>query len=135
VRELVNVTQDQSLLDPLRLRHGDARDRAHQQRAGTLDGASSEEALIFFAQKKTAYQFAFGSPAGKAVLEDLGTFCRARETCVVPGDRDRTYVLEGRREVHLRIQDFLERTPEELVAMYTLNPKEATDEQATGQAE
>jgi len=37
----------------------------------------------------------------------------------VPGDRDKTYVLEGRREVWLRIQDFRERTPEELVQMFT----------------
>jgi len=73
------------------------------------------------AEKKRAYVAAFNpvSPHGAAVLADLMPFCRARETCVVPGDRDRTYVLEGRREVYLRIQLFLERTPEELVKIFT----------------
>lgn len=79
-----------------------------------------DEALAFFAEKKKAYQSAFGQPPhGPMVLADLAIFCRARETCVVPGDRDRTYVLEGRREVFLRVQDFLERTPEELVVLFT----------------
>ena len=78
-----------------------------------------DEALKFFSERKTAYQQAFGSPAGKAVLDDLAVFCRARETCVVIGDRDRTYVLEGRREVYLRAQQYLELSPEELVALNT----------------
>lgn len=78
-----------------------------------------DEALIFFTDRQNAYRVTFGTDAGRAVLEDLVPFCRARETCVVPGDRDRTYVLEGRREVYLRIQDYLHRTPEDLVAMFT----------------
>jgi hypothetical protein len=80
---------------------------------------TNDEALTFFAERKTAYQVVFGSGAGAAVLADLALFCRARETCVVPGDRDRTYVLEGRREVYLRIRDYLDLTPEELVALNT----------------
>ena len=83
------------------------------------DELTPEQALAFFSERQTAYRLAFNSPGGKAVLDDLKLFCRARETCVVPGDRDRTYVLEGRREVFLRIQDYLERMPEELVAMFT----------------
>jgi len=78
-----------------------------------------EDALKYFGEQKTAYQLAFGSGGGSAVLEDLSIFCRGRETCVVPGDRDRTFVLEGRREVYLRIRDYLDRTPEELVALNT----------------
>lgn len=84
-----------------------------------------ERALEYFTQLKRAYQAAFGSPAGKTVMEDITPFCRARETCVVPGDRDRTYVLEGRREVYLRIQDFLDLSPEQLVEKYTRPAKGA----------
>lgn len=78
-----------------------------------------EEMLQILDDRKRAYQLTFGTPAGLTVLADLSVFCRARETCVVPGDRDRTYVLEGRRETFLRIQEHLELTPEELVERYT----------------
>lgn len=78
-----------------------------------------DEALKYWAEMKTAYQLAFGSPAGRTVLQDLKPFCRARETCVVPGDRDKTLVLEGRREVYLRVQDILDLTPEQLVELFT----------------
>jgi hypothetical protein len=83
-----------------------------------------EQAIAFFAERKTAYGLTFGSPSGKIVLEDLAYFCRARETCVVPGDRDRTYVLEGRRETWLRIQQYLDLTPEQLVELNTRPAKE-----------
>jgi len=75
--------------------------------------------LEIFSDRKRAYQLAFNTPAGEAVLIDLVPFCRAKETCVVPGDRDRTYVLEGRREVWLRIRDHLDLTVEDLVLKYT----------------
>ncbi len=78
-----------------------------------------EQALLVFTDRKRAYQLVFATPAGQAVLIDLEPFCRARETCVVPGDRDRTYVLEGRREVYLRIRDHLDLTAEQLVEKYT----------------
>ena len=75
--------------------------------------------LQIFTDRKRAYQLALGTPAGKAILDDLMVFCRGRETCVVPGDRDRTYVLEGRREVLLRIQDHIELSPDDLLERYT----------------
>jgi hypothetical protein len=78
-----------------------------------------DEALQVFTDTKRAYQLAFRAVGGESVLVDLAPFCRANETCVVLGDRDRTYVLEGRREVWLRIQDYLKLTPEELVNKYT----------------
>lgn len=66
--------------------------------------------------RKQAYQQTFNpaSPAGAAVLADLARFCRARETCVVPGDRDLSLILEGRREVWLRIEQQLNLPPETL---------------------
>ena len=84
-----------------------------------------DDALQIFTDRKRAYQLAFNTPAGEAVLLDLTSFCRGRETCVVPGDRDRTYVLEGRREVFLRIKDHLELMPEQLMERYTRPAKGA----------
>jgi len=88
------------------------------------------EALAYFSELQTGYRLTFNAATAHAVVADLTRFCRARETCVVPGDRDKTFVLEGRREVFLRIQDFLERTPEELVALYTTQPGGKTDDRA-----
>lgn len=73
------------------------------------------------ADRQRAYLRAFKmtDAAGDAVLADLAVFCRANETCVVPGDRDRTYVLEGRREVYLRITAHLNLPIEKLVEHFT----------------
>lgn len=79
----------------------------------------TSEAKLEFEQRKRAYQLAFGSPAGTTVLADFSRFCRARETCVVPGDRDQTFILEGRREVFLRVQDYLDLSIEQLIEKYT----------------
>lgn len=84
-----------------------------------------EEALKIFDDCKRAYQLTFETVAGKAVLADLTKYCRGRETCVAtpsrgaPVDVHRTFILEGRREVLLNIQNYLELTPEELVERYT----------------
>jgi len=79
------------------------------------------ETLQFLATRKRCYQLTFQTeqPANQKVLEDLARFCRANETCVVPGDRDRSLLLEGRREVWLRIQQHLQLSPEFLFALYT----------------
>jgi hypothetical protein len=80
---------------------------------------ATEQAKAICSDRQRAYLLAFKEAAGKAVLLDLATFCRANETCVVPGDRDRTYVLEGRREVYLRIRDHLDLTVDQLVEKYS----------------
>jgi hypothetical protein len=67
---------------------------------------------------RKAYLVAFGNYAGQSVLFDLARYCRAQESCVVPGDHDRTLLLEGRREVWLRITDHLRLQPEQLYALY-----------------
>lgn len=73
--------------------------------------------------RKRAYQMAFANnPAVQAVLDDLRTFCRGTETCLIPGDHDRTYALLGRNEVWLRIRDHLDLTPEQLAERYPLRP-------------
>ena len=73
-------------------------------------------------QTKRDFQVVFQTPAGERVLEDLGYFCRANESCVVPGDRDKTFVLEGRREAYLRIMQYLERTVDELLTIRGATP-------------
>ena len=85
---------------------------------------------------KRDYLFCFGSPAGRHVLADLAKFCRATQTCIVtpgggdvriPIDKDRTLVLEGRREVWLHIQQYLNLTSEELHHIY--NPYQVSEEE------
>lgn len=80
------------------------------------------EHLEILGDRQRAYQFVFNrdDAAIQAVLLDLAAFCRESETCVVPGDRDRTYVLEGRREVILRIRHHLSLTTEQLAQRYPL---------------
>ena len=88
---------------------------------------TQEEMNVILGDRQRAYLLAFNGQeaAGAAVLADLAIFCRADETCVVPGDRDRTYVLEGRREVYLRIRDHLMLSTDELVQKYTRPAKGA----------
>jgi len=74
--------------------------------------------LDFLRQRKRAYQLCFSSPAGNVVLQDLVKFCRAAETCVVPNDRDRTLLLEGRREVILRINQHLHLNSQQLFDLF-----------------
>lgn len=81
--------------------------------------------------RKRNFQLAFGTPAGKAVLRDLARFCRAHETTIHPTQDARTHaMLEGRRQVWLRISEHLTFTPEELAGIYRaaiLDPTGAQD--------
>ena len=80
----------------------------------------------FLRGRKRAYQLALTSPAGQEVLEDLARFCRANETCFHEDPRLHA-VLEGRREVWLRIQQHLNLTPAQLFGLYSgrqFNPVE-----------
>lgn len=79
-----------------------------------------EAAIDFLRDRSRSYCLTFQveQPANVYVLEDLARFCRANESCVIPGDRDKTLVLEGRREVWLRIQQHLHLTPEQLFALF-----------------
>lgn len=58
-------------------------------------------------RRKQAYLEVFNSPVGKALLADLAVFCRAHETTFHPDARVAA-TLDGRREVWLRIQHYLE---------------------------
>lgn len=76
-----------------------------------------ERTLDFLRIRKRDYQLTFGSMAGAAVLTDLAKFCRASESCYHDDSRLHA-VLEGRREVWLRIQRHLNLQPEELMQIY-----------------
>jgi hypothetical protein len=73
--------------------------------------------LDFLRNRKRNYQLAFGQPAGQEVLIDLAKFCRANETCYHDDARLHA-VLEGRREVWLRIQQHLNLSSEQLATLY-----------------
>ncbi len=78
-----------------------------------------EKLTEILSDRQRAYMLALKTDAGAAILADLAPFCRANETCVVPGDRDRTYVLEGRREVWLRIRAHLDLNNDQLIQYFT----------------
>lgn len=75
------------------------------------------KAELFLEQRQRAYQLCFGSPAGKDVLRDLMTFCRANETTwdADPAKRD---ALLGRREVWLRITEHFSIELDDLLRRY-----------------
>ena|SRR5215813_8759740 len=86
--------------------------------------SSDQEALEAFRARRRSYQLAFGSPAGQDILNDLADFCCAAVPCVAaqkghPVDVHRTMILEGRREVWLRIQKYLNLTPEHIFLLAT----------------
>lgn len=56
-----------------------------------------------------AYHTLFSGPVAEIVLEDLAGFCRAETTTADPDNVYRTYAMEGRREVWLRINKYREK--------------------------
>lgn len=77
----------------------------------------TSEDIQNFTERKRAFQTVFNTPPGIAVLDYLKPFCRARDTTVVQGEV--SPVFEGRRQVYLLIQDYLDLTPEDLIKRYT----------------
>lgn len=70
--------------------------------------------------------FEKASPFTETVLKDLAKFCRAHTTTFHPDPRAHA-MLEGRREVWLRIQENLQLTPEDIYALRVvkhINPQE-----------
>lgn len=64
--------------------------------------------------RKQAYQQTFNGEYGKAVLADLRRFCRATLPTADVNNEKTTYLLEGRREVWLRIQAYLQLSDEDV---------------------
>lgn len=78
-----------------------------------------EKAKQLLALRQQDYQKTFDlqSVFAVRVLEDLSKFCRADKTTFHPDPRVHA-VLEGRREVWLRIQNLLGLSQEQLVNIY-----------------
>lgn len=87
---------------------------------GLLEKA--QRTLNFLRDRRRSYLLTFNkqSPAAQEVLIDLARFCRANESCFNSDPRIHA-VLEGRREVWLRITQHLHLTPEQLFALSTGN--------------
>jgi hypothetical protein len=76
----------------------------------------------FLSRRRTAYIQTFQpngplAPFAQEVLADLARFCRANKSCFHKDPRAHA-VAEGRREVWLRIQNYLQLTDEQLWALY-----------------
>jgi len=71
----------------------------------------------FLVSRKRHYQGAFNGVDGEAVLTDLARFCRADES-TFHADARIEGVMQGRREVWLRIQKHMHMTPDELVKYF-----------------
>jgi hypothetical protein len=71
----------------------------------------------FLTTRKRNYQSTFAGPGGDAVLADLARFCRADQTTFDTDPRVAA-LLEGRREVWLRITKHMNLSPDELVRYF-----------------
>lgn len=77
-----------------------------------------EIAKQFIRGRRRDYQLALLSQPGERVLEDLAKFCKANESCFHPDERVAA-LMEGRREVWLRIQHHLNLSDEQLYKLYS----------------
>jgi len=58
-------------------------------------------------QLHKAYMDAFSTASGNLVLKDLGNRCFKHDTTHVPGDRDATFINEGKRQMLLTIETMM----------------------------
>lgn len=72
-----------------------------------------EKTKQFLFARQTAYNAVFRGAHGERVLADLAKFCRSTKS-TFHADARMHAVLEGRREVFLRIQQHVNLTQEEL---------------------
>ena len=79
-----------------------------------------ERALNFITARRRAYRYVFSqdNQFSRDVLADLARFCRADRSCFHTDSRVHA-VLEGRREVWLRITQHLNLSEEELLRLYS----------------
>jgi hypothetical protein len=73
-------------------------------------------------EKKKSYQGLFGNLLEADALRDLAWFCHAHHTTADMTknvNHERMLILEGRRQVWLRISEMLNLEPDEIVQLYT----------------
>lgn len=97
---------------------------------------TAARAFDFLRKRRMAYQLTFqkNNYAAQEVLIDLARFCRASETTFHP-DARLSAVLEGRREVWLRIANHLNLTSEQLFALYRGNQFDASTRDLSAKGE
>ena len=78
----------------------------------------------FLRYRQSAYRKTFENPEGKKVLADLRRFCRATLPTADVNNTNATFLLEGRREVWLRITAHLNLTDEDVYKLLEENPNE-----------
>lgn len=84
-------------------------------------------------KRRHSYQATFRAPTAQLVLADLARFCRANQTTFHTDERAHV-LLEGRREVWLRIAQHLHMDPDELWKLYsgTERPAQGVTDVSTG---
>jgi hypothetical protein len=78
----------------------------------------------FLRYRQAAYRKTFENPEGRKVLADLRRFCRATVPTADINNVQATYLLEGRREVWLRIMAHLQLTDEDVYKLLEEVPNE-----------
>mgnify|MGYP003965070489 FL=1 len=81
----------------------------------------SKETEDFLRHRAQAYTKVFSGIPAETVLEDLAKFCRANESTFHENARIEG-IMQGRREVWLRISQHMNLSPEEMLQLY--NPTE-----------
>lgn len=90
---------------------------ARELREVLNEGYEKLRRMLFSRQLAYRDLFNMDKPSAKAVLEDLAHFCRAHESTFHTDERAQS-LLEGRREVWLRIQNHLELDSHKLWKLY-----------------
>lgn len=72
--------------------------------------------------RRRAYRATFNTVEGRKVLADLRRFCRASVPTADINNVQTTYLLEGRREVWLRIMAHLNLTDEDVFNLIEEDP-------------
>ena len=95
--------------------------------------AKIEEYWRSLHHKAFAYNRVFDrkSPYVETVLKDLAVFCRAHQSTFLPDPRAHA-VLEGRREVWLKIQEYIHMSPEELYRLHVVKEIRPPKEEQSG---
>ncbi len=73
-------------------------------------------------RRQRSYKLGLGSPVSIDALADLSVFCRAHTTTFHPDPHVRA-MLEGRREVWLRIQNYLKLSNDQLWELVNQRPE------------
>ena len=76
-----------------------------------------EKARRFLMRRRHNYRLTFLSPPGQEVLADLSKYCFANKSTAQP-NRDLSLILQGRREVWLRIANHMNMSPDDLWRLY-----------------